>query len=401
MDLLDNVVQPYAWGSRTAIPQLLGRAPDGKPHAELWLGAHPVASSKSLRQGEWRSLQQRIADDERGELGQELAERFHRLPFLLKVLAADEPLSLQAHPNRQQASEGFAREEAAGIARTAPHRNYKDNNHKPELIVALTPFDALCGFRPVADLVALFDALAVPQLSTVSAMVREWPDEMGLHAVFYALLSMPDAERHEVVPAVLQACWRHGEAHGRFSAECEWAQELGRKYPGDVGAVTSLMLNLVRLKPGEGIYLPAGNLHAYLRGVGVEVMASSDNVLRGGLTTKHVDVEELVSVLQYSHGTVPVVRPVVQGDEEVWLTPAPEFQLSRVDGARRGVGDPKAQGPRAAAVCRRQRARGWVGTGAGVVSLRARVRRRLQPHGRRRGVSRDCFADRFRRSPCW
>lgn len=331
MDLLDNIVQPYAWGSRTAIAELQGRPPSQKPEAELWLGAHPVAPSKSLRGGQWLPLPERIAANPAAELGSDIAARYGRLPFLLKVLAAAEPLSMQAHPTLEQAKAGFAREEALGIARDAPNRNYRDDNHKPEILVALTEFDALCGFRPVEQTRALLEQLHSSELVAPRRMLAEWPNETGTHALFYGLMSMPADERAAVVADVLQACERHVEQNGRFAAECRWALTLGRRYPGDVGAVTSLLLNLVHLQPGEGIYLPAGNLHSYLGGVGVELMAASDNVLRGGLTPKHIDVQELISVLDYRPTVAPVVRASREGDEWVYPTPADEFRLSRIE----------------------------------------------------------------------
>jgi len=322
---------PYAWGSRTAIAALQGRStPSDRPEAELWMGAHPRGPSRLVRAGAETTLVDVIEDDAERELGSATLGRFGaRLPFLLKVLAAGQPLSLQAHPSVAQAEAGFAREEALGIPLDAPHRNYKDRNHKPELICALTPFDALCGFRRVADTVALFDALGVSQLDATIAPLR-WSDTTaGLSATLHAIMTKPQPASAEMVEATLDACRVHD---GQWTRECRWAVRLGELYPDDPGIVTSLLLNLVHLQPGQAIYLGAGNLHAYLDGVGVEIMASSDNVLRGGLTTKHVDLEELLAVLEFVDGPVPVLSPVPVDTHEVsWLTPAPEFRLSRVD----------------------------------------------------------------------
>lgn len=327
MDLLENIVQPYAWGSRTALATLRGEAPSARPEAELWMGAHPGAPSRSLRAGAWVSLPDRIAAAPDAELGRRVVGAFGReLPFLLKVLAAEEPLSLQAHPTLEQARAGFAAEEAAGVPRSAPHRNYKDPNHKPELICALGPFDALCGFRAIDELRELLSALGALDL------LRARLDE-GVGPAFAALMDLGrdrDA-RVAAVDATLAACARLRDRGGPFAEACGWALRLGAIHPGDVGVIGALMLNLVRLAPGEAIYLPAGNLHAYLHGVGVEIMASSDNVLRGGLTPKHVDVPELLRVLDFRAGPVEKVLPVAAGDGvlERWSTPAREFALSR------------------------------------------------------------------------
>jgi len=337
VDLLDCTVMPYAWGSRTAIAELVGRpSPAETPEAELWMGAHPLAPSSITRGGTKRPLTDAIAEDARRELGPSVAAAFgEKLPFLLKVLAAAEPLSLQAHPTADQARAGFEAEDARGVPRDAPHRNYKDASHKPELLCALTPFDALCGFRRASDTRALFDALAVAELETVLAPLRATTDSQGLSETFRAIMTLPDGLRAPVVEATVAACAAH---RGHFARECSWAVRLARLYPGDVGVVSALLLNLVHLEPGEAIYLDAGNLHAYLDGVGVEIMASSDNVLRGGLTKKHVDVPELMRVLDFTHGPVTPLRArSIDLDEEVWETPASEFLLSRVHVGRRAV----------------------------------------------------------------
>jgi mannose-6-phosphate isomerase len=332
MDLLHNTVRTYAWGSRTAIPELLGEvAPAAEPQAELWMGAHPVAPSTVVRAGAARSLLERITSDPVGELGAAVAAKFGaRLPFLLKVLAADSPLSLQAHPDAWQAATGFAEEDARGVPLDAPDRNYRDASPKPELICALTPFDALCGFRPAADTLRLIDLLGLPELAAHTAPLRR-DGAAAVRATLSGMLTAPREATAALVDAVVKASSRCAAAGGEFAAHCRWAAELGRAYPGDPGVLCALLLNLVRLAPGEAIFLGAGNLHAYLRGVGVEVMANSDNVLRGGLTSKHVDVPELLRVVDFRPGSVTVIRPVpAPNGEEVYPTPEPEFRLSRI-----------------------------------------------------------------------
>lgn len=307
MHRLDNPIQNYAWGSPSAIPTLLGRAPDGKPQAELWLGAHPSAPSR-LEDGQ--TLLQHIAESPEESLGASTVRRFGpTLPFLLKVLAAGKPLSLQAHPSLAQAKEGFAKEEAAGLLRTASNRNYRDANHKPEIICALSPFHALCGFRRLADTITLFRQLGLD----TTRLERD-----GLARWFEWLLTTP--ERSELATQALAAARRH------TSPECAWAVRLGEQYPGDVGLIGALALNLVTLAPGQALYLPAGNLHAYLEGTGIELMANSDNVLRGGLTPKHVDVPELLRVLDFADGPVQVLEPA----DGIYQTPAPDFELAQI-----------------------------------------------------------------------
>ncbi len=315
---LHNRIQSYAWGSPTAIPALLGTPSTGAPQAELWIGAHP--SAPSLADG--GPLDALIAEHPQALLGSASVARFGpRLPFLLKVLAAARPLSLQAHPSRAQALAGFARENAAQVPLGAPHRTYKDDNHKPELLCAVTPFRALCGFRAAAQTADLLAALKLESLrSTLAAH--------GLQALFRQVMTMPRAAAGTLVDDVVTACRSRPPAG--FEAECANAVSLAAEYPGDVGVIGALLLNLVHLQPGEALALGAGNLHAYLEGTGIEVMANSDNVLRGGLTPKHVDVPELLRVLDFSNGPAPVLRP--RGSPEaLYETPFPDFRLSRLD----------------------------------------------------------------------
>jgi len=289
--LLDGVARDYAWGSTTAIQRLLGREPDGHPLAELWFGAHPDDPARVPALD--LTLDRLIAADPVAALGSDVVERFGpQLPFLLKLLAADKPLSIQVHPTRAQAEAGFADEDARGIARNAPDRNYRDRNHKPELLCALTEFEALCGFRPVGDTLRLLDAFDLPELEPVRELLAG-PDP--LRAAFTYLLRL--AEPASLVTAVA--------ARAEAIDDADWSGAAGavlraaEAFPGDVGVVLSLLLNHVRLQPGEAIYLGAGNVHAYLHGLGVEIMANSDNVLRCGLTPKHVDVEELLEITDF------------------------------------------------------------------------------------------------------
>jgi mannose-6-phosphate isomerase len=327
---LSNTVRHYPWGSHTVIPELLGEpSPAEEPYAELWMGAHPDAPSV-LSSG--TPLDKAIEEQPDLMLGAQVRERFGvRLPFLLKVLAADQSLSLQAHPSNEQAEAGFAAEEAAGVPRDDPTRTFKDPHHKPELLVALTPVEALCGFRPVEESLHCLAKLQVPELKpTIAALARG-----GLRAVIPQLIALAPETRSVLVTAVADSASRFVAAHDpEFINTYRWAASLAETYPGDPGVVISLMCNHLTLSPGEGVFLPAGNLHAYLSGAGVEVMAASDNVLRGGLTTKHVDLAALIEVLDFTDGRVPVLHPVLGPGGLRYPVPVEDFDLTRVQLSR-------------------------------------------------------------------
>ncbi|MGO3152524.1 MAG: mannose-6-phosphate isomerase, class I [Galactobacter sp.] len=345
MDKLISAVRTYAWGSTTAIPNLVGAEPTGEPQAELWVGAHPSAPSLLASSG--MPLTEAIAADPRAALGPAVAARGGHLPYLMKVLAAAEPLSLQVHPTRAQAAAGYAREEAQGPAPDSPTRNYKDDQHKPEMILALTPFDALSGFRDPAESAEAFRWLAAevsePAASAAAVRVAEalasQDAAAGLREATTALLSDdPDVKRLAVlgpdrIEALILAVAAGSSAEhpGRTDAALPLLPRLARTHPGDTGVLLALLLNLVRLAPGEAMSLPAGNIHAYLEGVGVEIMANSDNVLRGGLTRKHVDVPELLKIVDFCAVTPRRVMPFdpVPG-LQLYLSGFDEFDLARL-----------------------------------------------------------------------
>ncbi|MFJ2085133.1 mannose-6-phosphate isomerase, class I [Micromonospora chokoriensis] len=324
MEPLYGPIRDYAWGSRSAIALLQGRpVPSEGPEAELWLGAHPGAPASVARAGLRVSLCDLVRDEPGQWLGQRVSERFgSRLPFLLKVLAADAPLSLQAHPDAEQARAGYAAEEG----RPEGERNYSDPHHKPELLVALTPFEALCGFRDPTESAEALAAFGVPELTPVVTALRTGP--AGLRTAVRTLLGWPVAERAALLGSVL--------ASPADGPDAELVHRLAKAYPADPGALVALLLHHVRLVPGEGIWMPAGNLHAYLSGCGVEIMAASDNVLRGGLTPKRVDVDELLRVLRFEVLDDPVraAQPVGPG-VACWPVPVDDFALHhvRVDAA--------------------------------------------------------------------
>ena len=339
MEALVTAVQPYAWGSMTAIPEILGEPPSSTPVAELWVGAHPVAPSHLRRGGRSVSLDQLVAADPVGELGRRTADRFGRFPFLLKILAAAAPLSLQVHPSAEQARAGFAAEEAAGIPRDALDRNYRDDWPKPEIACALTPFRALAGFRPVAESVAVLRAIAGcsgdATVQTLAEDLAAAPDgPAGIAHLLRAVLSADGEIGAALARAVADGASDAlaGELPPEVAADLEFARSLAAQCPGDPSVLGALLLNRITLAPGEAVFLPAGNMHAYLSGTAVELMASSDNVLRGGLTPKHVDVAELLAILD----TRPRSPEVIVGRELSprefeYLTPTPQFALSRVE----------------------------------------------------------------------
>ena len=348
---LVNTAQRYAWGSLTAIPEFLGVAPDGAPVAELWMGAHPMAPSvvADPSSGREASLRELIDADPDGVLGSRVRARFGaRLPYLLKVLAAAQPLSLQVHPHREQARRGFAREEAAGIARDAAERSYRDDEHKPEMIVALTRFEALSGFRDVARVLELLAGLTGDLAERLRTALAVEPDELAVRAAFELLLNLTPAERSALVPEFVATC-QHRIMAGSPSPRADaTVVRLATWYPGDPGAVASMLLNRVTLEPGEAMFVPAGAVHAYLDGLGVEVMAGSDNVLRAGLTTKHIDRAELLACTGYI--PAPPARTAAEAVDEVlsvYRAPVDEFALAV---ARLGPGAPGAvllgDGPR-------------------------------------------------------
>lgn len=351
---IDNTPRDYAWGSRTAIADYRGRTPSGDPEAELWLGAHAGSPSKIVDAASvgHADLAEWIAADPVTALGPELAARGARLPFLLKVLAAGAPLSLQAHPTPAQARAGFAREEAEGVAIDAYDRNYKDEFHKPELIVAVSEtFDALSGFRPLDEVQGLLHVLraadaasAEPQPGALDLLAEHLAEPEPLRATVEWLLrdgrGGDSGEANWVIERVVALAASPEAAASPYAPSFETVGALADAYPGDPGIVISLLLNRVRLRAGESLYLAAGNIHAYLDGLGIELMAASDNVLRGGLTPKHIDVSELVDVLDFTPGAPPRLQPErPRAGVETFRPDVPDFVLHRLSGAASGDAD--------------------------------------------------------------
>lgn len=308
---LVNDPRDYAWGSTSLIAELEGRAPSGRPEAEVWFGDHPGDPSETP---DGRTLDRWIAEDGAG------AGIDGPLPYLLKLLAAASALSIQAHPSKAQAEAGFAREEAAGIPRAAADRTYRDDNHKPELIVAVSDtFRALAGLRDLDETRRLVAALG-PGAETLAQRLSS--QDASLAAIIgWLLADGADAARDVIAAAVAADV-------PEFAAELALVRRLDEDFRGDPGIVVALLMNLVTLRRGQGLFVPAGVLHAYLEGLGVELMAASDNVLRGGLTPKHIDAAELVAVLDEATGAPPVLEPVdLGGGVRRYDVPVADFSL--------------------------------------------------------------------------
>jgi mannose-6-phosphate isomerase len=302
--IMKNKVMDYAWGSKDFIPSLLGVKADGKPWAELWLGAHPKAPSEL------------VTDTGLTSLADFLAANKARLPFLLKVLSAEEPLSIQAHPSKRQAEEGWSKENRRGLGMNDPSRNYRDDNHKPEMFIALTDFTAMIGFRDKDEARKNILAAAPMALSKHIMLL-----DSSYKEFFVSLLELPADEKERAI----------AEALSSGSEQIKLMRDLARHYPADIGVLAPLFLNTVRLSPGEGMYVPAGTLHSYIKGSIIEIMSESDNVLRGGLTPKHVDQKELARILLFQPLNPGIIRPTDFPGGKSYACDAKEFRIDIIE----------------------------------------------------------------------
>ncbi|MDR3123048.1 MAG: mannose-6-phosphate isomerase, class I [Treponema sp.] len=330
---LNNTVKYYEWGSPEWIPRLLGLPNrEGKPWAELWMGAHPQGPSALADPAAPRLLPELIGQDPPRYLGEETARDFGGLPFLFKVLAAERPLSIQAHPNLAQARSGWERENSLGVPVDAPRRNYRDPNHKPEIICALSPFTAMAGFREPGEIRSLLRLFGCPALDPLLDALDAPPGNAdgALQRFLSALFSL-SPERRLALGAHARGFLRD-KPPGDYAGEWNLAARFAELYPEDPALIAPLYLNLITLQSGEAMNIPAGILHAYVRGFGVELMANSDNVLRGGLTPKHVDSEELTAILRFAPYKPEILKPAAVGALESYPSPFREFSLYRLRG---------------------------------------------------------------------
>jgi mannose-6-phosphate isomerase len=328
--LMKNPIQGYEWGSRAALTTLFGIPnPDGSPQAELWMGAHPNGCSEVSLAGNAQKLSAVIEAAPSAVLGEATVARFGSLPFLFKVLCAEKALSIQVHPSKSQAEAGFAKEEAAGISPKASNRNYKDPNHKPELVFALTPYQAMNGFRAIPAILALFERVKLAAIADLVAALAAAhaadQGEAGLQHFFHQLLVLEGARKEAALAGLLSYAAAHQDEE-TFAL----ITSLAAQYPGDVGLFSPLLLNVVTLKPGQAMFLDACTPHAYVRGTGLEIMANSDNVLRAGLTPKYIDVAELLDCTRFvaKPGDQILLAPRLDGAVLHFEVPVPDFTFS-------------------------------------------------------------------------
>lgn len=346
---LTGTVQHFAWGDRTEIPRILGIEPDGQPWAEYWLGAHHGGPS-AFDDEPGQTLAGYLAEHPE-EIGAESLEAYGaKLPYLMKILSAAGPLSLQVHPTREQAVEGFAKESLIGLPLEHPERSYKDDWPKPEMIVALTKFEGLLGFRDPHETAFLFEQLGIAEeLASVIGPLRDRTESLALQEVFLDVLTI--RKRRHLVDLVLARAVEFLDADGALGEFARTAVDIDEHFPGDPGILAALLMNRFELQPGEAVSLEAGVLHAYLRGTGIEVMASSDNVIRGGLTKKHIDVDGLLGLVDFTPFTPEILHPV--GDDGLYRFPTrfPEFEVWMVTPVNdRGVTLPRNDAARIALV---------------------------------------------------
>lgn len=334
---LKNAIRDYHWGSESQISDLLNLPAETSPQAEMWLGAHPGCPSRLA--DEDIALHDFIAHDPEQVLGATAAQRFGRLPYLFKVLSATQPLSIQTHPTLKQAQERFALENESGKPLDAADRNYRDDNHKPEMLYALTDFVALSGFRQpnqiINDLRVLAAQIPADKTGEIETIIGCLQEQDPLTATFEHVLTSG-----EPIAETVQAICGAIEDSAQLQANVHFAElvSINKIYPSDPGVLVALLLNLVFLEPGQAISLGAGNVHAYLRGLGIEVMANSDNVLRGGLTSKHIDVPELLDVTISQPSPAPILEPISLDTHDRLFKPEfEEFQLQVLDPQAAGL----------------------------------------------------------------
>ncbi|OAN11671.1 mannose-6-phosphate isomerase [Photobacterium jeanii] len=331
---MTNVIQNYAWGSTSSIHDLFGITnPNHEPQAEVWMGAHPNGCSTIGIGANATKLSTLIDNNAALFLNDAIADHFGELPYLFKILAAEKALSIQVHPNKAQAERGFAREQQQGIALTASHRNYKDPNHKPELVYALTPYQAMNGFRSTAQIINNFKQLAISELEPLINQLESSPTPQALADFFAALLSIEGEAKAQAINKLIH-----------YASQSEQPlftliTELAKQYPGDVGLFAPLLLNVITLEPGQAMFLDAETPHAYIKGTGLEIMANSDNVLRAGLTPKHMDVDELIACTRFVEKPYQdlLLTPIECEDMLEYPIPVDDFKFAIIQRAHQRI----------------------------------------------------------------
>ncbi len=323
---MDNTIQKFAWGSKSSFNQLFDIDNfKNEPQAEIWMGAHPNGCSK-VKVGDSKVLLSQLIEKHQDEfLSTKISEKFGELPYLFKVLAAENALSVQVHPSKEEAELGFQKEEQAQLPLSAPYRNYRDSNHKPELVYALTPYQAMNGFRAIPEIISLFSNIGIPQLSEILELLNANPSSEGLREFFVGILSLEGENKVEAVDSLIS------KVKDNVTQELSsLILTLSEQYPGDIGLFTPLMLNVITLEPGEAMYLDARTPHAYLKGTALEIMANSDNVLRAGLTPKHIDVQELANCTLFEEKPFDTLKlaPLIENGVLTYSIPVPDFRFS-------------------------------------------------------------------------
>ncbi|MEZ8474726.1 mannose-6-phosphate isomerase, class I [Vibrio cyclitrophicus] len=322
---LKNQIKNYAWGSITSISELFGiENLNNEPQAEIWMGAHSGGSSRHEESGDL--LSDIIKQDERANLGNYTVNRFGELPYLFKVLAAHKPLSIQVHPNKRKSELGFARENEQGITLNDSTRNYKDPNHKPELVYALTSYKAMNGFRPIEHIIRLFNEIALGELFQEVALLAQGANSEALGQFFSSIMMLSGARKEKVLAQLEEAYSKPILSNMAYEA-IEYSKVFKKHYEGDIGLLAPFILNTVELEPGEAMFLFAETPHAYVQGTALEIMASSDNVLRAGLTPKHMDIPELIDNVVFSSINPEKLKmsPVIKGSKEYYPIPVDDF----------------------------------------------------------------------------
>ncbi|OCG07893.1 mannose-6-phosphate isomerase, class I [Gilliamella sp. wkB178] len=320
---LENTIKNYAWGSLDSMSLLFGiKNPDQQPMAEMWMGAHPLGCSVAVTADNHKvRLDELITTNPLATLGKSTLEHYHGLPFLFKVLAANKALSIQVHPTKAKAKLGFDRENKLGIDLNSPQRNYKDPNHKPELIYALTPFKAMNSFRPIDEIIALFDQVTTTTISNEIQQLQQNRNPDQLKSFFQTLLSLSSEQKQQAINQLLTSI------QSRTDEPYLTVQTLAQEYPDDIGIFMPLILNVIELHPGEAMFLYAETPHAYIQGTGLEVMANSDNVLRAGLTSKHIDIPEVIKNTHFN--SVPLkqltTKPIINQNKTDFPIPVADF----------------------------------------------------------------------------